>query len=383
MTLRESAPSTPAALDRGEEHAFGRFFLPGPTEVLPEVLAAMSRPMMGHRSAAMSELLGRVDPVLRDVFGTSRPVYVASSSATGLMEAAIRNGVRERALALVNGSFSARFGEIVTACGRWTETYQVPDGEAHDPTEVERRLRAGGFDAVTVVHSETSTAVLNPLPEIAAAVRAAEAATEGEILLLADGVTSVAGMEIDAEGWGVDFFLTGSQKAMALPPGLAFGTASERMLARAAGIPGRGRYFDLLEMDRFHARHQTPNTPALSLIYALEVQAQRIAEESVEGRAERHWAMARRCWEWTETEGARRGLSLVAPEGQRSPTVTAISVPEGRTPGEIVTGMKRLGWTIGSGYGALKERTIRIGHMGDHTVDGLNRVLDVLEEVLG
>lgn len=383
MTLRESAPSTAAAPDRGEEHAFGRFFLPGPTEVLPEVLAAMSRPMMGHRSAAMSELLGRVDPVLRDVFGTLRPVYVASSSATGLMEAAVRNGVRERALALVNGSFSARFGEIVAACGRQVETYQVPDGEAHDPEEVERRLRAGGFDAVTVVHSETSTAVLNPLPEIAAAVRAAEAATEGEILLLVDGVTSVAGMEIEAEAWGVDFFLTGSQKALALPPGLAFGTASERMLARAAGIPGRGRYFDLLEMDRFHAKHQTPNTPALSLIYALEVQAQRIAEETVAGRAARHWAMARRCWEWAETEGARRGLALVAPEGRRSPTVTAMSVPEGRTPGEIVAGMKRLGWTIGSGYGALKERTIRIGHMGDHTVDGLNRVLDVLEEVLG
>ncbi|HEX2203639.1 MAG TPA: aminotransferase class V-fold PLP-dependent enzyme [Longimicrobium sp.] len=362
---------------------FGRFWLPGPTEVLPEVLQAMTRPMIGHRGGEMSALLGEIDPVLRAVFGTSRPVYVSSSSATGLMEGSIRNGVRRRALSLVNGAFSERYRDLVADCGREVDTYLVEAGRCNEPDEVLRRLRAGGFDAVTVVHSETSTGVLNPLPEIAEAVHQAERETGDEVLLLVDGVTSVAGMAIEAEAWGVDFFLTGSQKALALPPGLACGTASARMMARAATLPGRGQYFDLLEFDRFHAKHQTPNTPALSLLYALQAQARRIAAESVELRAERHWAMARRSWAWVAEHGARWGLSLFAPEGCRSPTVTTIRV-EGKTPApEIVSALKQRGWTIGGGYGGLKETTIRIGHMGDHTVDGLEALLGEIGEVLG
>ncbi|MBW3630010.1 MAG: aminotransferase class V-fold PLP-dependent enzyme, partial [Gemmatimonadetes bacterium] len=222
---------------------FGRFFLPGPTEVRPEILAAMDRPMMGHRGKEMSALLGEIDPMLRRVFRTQRPVYVSSSSATGLMEAAVRNGVRRRALCLVNGAFSGRFRDLVTDCGREAETYAVEWGEAHSPEEVERRLRAGGFDSVTVVHSETSTGVLDPLAEISAAIRSAEQATGDEIFLLVDAVTSAGGEIVETDDWGLDFVLTGSQKAFALPPGLAFGCATQRMLKRAATLPGRGQYF--------------------------------------------------------------------------------------------------------------------------------------------
>ena len=361
---------------------FGRFWLPGPTEVRPEILEAMLRPMIGHRGEGMSHILEGVDPVLREVFGTSRPVYVSSSSATGLMEGSVRNGVRRRALSLVNGAFSLRYRDLVADCGREVETYEAAPGQYHDPDEVFDRLKAGGFDAVTVVHSETSTGVLNPLPAIANAVRRAEDQTGEEILLLVDGVTSVAGMRIEAEAWGVDFFLTGSQKALALPPGLALGTASERMMRRAETIPGRGQYFDLLEFDAFHRKHQTPNTPALSLIYALAEQARRIRAEGVEGRGARHWAMAERTWAWVEERGARWGMSLFAPEGCRSPTVTCIAVDGPVRAPEIVKRLKGRGWTIGGGYGPLKETTIRIGHMGDHTVSGLDALLGEIEEVL-
>ncbi|HEY7769441.1 alanine--glyoxylate aminotransferase family protein [Longimicrobium sp.] len=359
---------------------FGRFFLPGPTEVHPDVLAAMTRPLIGHRGAEMSSLLEACDPVLRSLFRTRRPVYVASSSATGLMEGAVRNGVRRRALSLVNGAFSERFAALVTDCGREGERYEVPLGEANQPDEVYQRLRAGGFDAVTVVHSETSTGVLNPLPEIAEAVRRAEAETGEEILLLVDGVTTVGGMLVEAEAWGLDFLLTGSQKAMALPPGLAFGTASERMMARAATIPGRGQYFDLLEYDAYWRKHQTPNTPAVSLLYALSEQCRRIGAEGVEARALRHWQMAERTWEWAQ---GRPGLSLFAAEGQRSPTVTTIRVDDGMPASRICTEMTARGWTLGTGYGKLKDLTFRIGHMGDHTMDELDALLAVLEEVLG
>src|SRR6185436_4696030 len=244
---------------------FGRFFLPGPTEVRPEVLQAMTRPVIGHRGSEMSRILAECDPVLRALFRTSRPVYVSSSSATGMMEGAVRNGIRRRALALVNGAFSQRFRDLVADCGREVETCEVPAGQCHDPDQVYAHLAGGGFDAVTVVHSETSTGVLDPLPAIADAVRRAEAERGEEILLLVDGVTSVGGSLVEAEGWGLDFLLTGSQKAMALPPGLAFACASERMMARAATIPGRGHYFDLLEFEKFWRKHQTPTTPAVSL----------------------------------------------------------------------------------------------------------------------
>lgn len=362
---------------------FGRFFLPGPTEVHPDVLRAMTRPVIGHRGGELAAILAEIDAPLRAVFGTRRPVYVATSSATGLMEAAVRNGVRRRALALVNGAFSARFRDLVAECGREVETYEVPWGAAHEPAEVERRLRRGGFDAVTVVHSETSTGVLNPLAGIAAAVRAAEAATGDEILLLVDGVTSVGGVRVEPERWGVDFLLTGSQKALALPPGLAFGTASERMLRRAATLPARGQYFDLPELDRYWREHQTPQTPAVSLIYALQEQLRRMAAEGIGARAERHLAMAARCREWTEQTGARWGLSLLAPPGRRSPTVTAIRVPPEHPGSTLAARLAERGYTIGAGYGILRNSTIRIGHMGEHTVNELDALLVQLEEVLG
>ncbi|MBA2244173.1 MAG: alanine--glyoxylate aminotransferase family protein [Gemmatimonadetes bacterium] len=361
---------------------FGRFFLPGPTELHPEVLAAMCRPVIGHRGKQIEALLRDADPRLRAVFRTSRPVYVATASATALMEAAVRNGVRRRALSLVNGAFSGRFRDLVRDCGREVETYEVPWGEAHEPEEVERGLRQGGFDAITVVHSETSTGALNPLAEIAAAVRAAERATGEEILVLVDGVTSVGGMLVEAEEWQLDFVLTGSQKAMALPPGLAFGSPSARMLQRAEGLPGRGHYLDLLEYDRYWQRHQTPTTPAVNLLFAMAEQLRRTEEEGIEARAQRHWRMAERCWGWADEVGAARGLQVLAPEGRRSPTVTALTVPADLPPRLLVARLKERGYTIGAGYGELKESTIRIGHMGDHSVAELDALLGELQEML-
>ncbi|CAN5241763.1 alanine--glyoxylate aminotransferase family protein [soil metagenome] len=363
---------------------FARFFLPGPTAVRPEVLQALARQPIGHRSAAATALLAGVEAPLREVFGTERPVYVATCSATGLMEAGVRCGVRRRALCLVNGAVSERFRDLVTACGRHAAEYAVPWGEAHDADEVERRLLADpGCDALTVVHSETSTGVLNPLREIAAAVRSVEERTGREILLLVDGVTSVGGARVRTDEWRLDWLLTGSQKALALPPGLAFGAASRRLLERAETLPERGSYFDLLEWDRYAANHQTPTTPAVNLLYALEEQLRYIAAEGIGARTARHTAMAARCAEWVEETGARWGLGVLAPPERRSPTVTALTVSgEGAAP-TLVRALAERGYTVGSGYGRLKGETFRIGHMGDHTVEELDDLLDALTEVLG
>lgn len=361
-----------------ERKEFGRFFLPGPTEVLPEVLEAQLRPMTGHRGKGMEELLAGVQPGLRAVFQTARPVYISASSSTGLMEAALRNGAMRRVLSLVNGAFAERFYRIALATGLEAEALEVDYGEVNTPEALAAALESGDFDAVTVVHSETSTGVLNPIHELAAVAHEA-----GDVVLLVDTVSGAAGAELHTDDWELDFTLTGSQKALALPPGLAFGVANERILERASRKPDRGIYFDLIEFDRFIRKNQTPNTPAISLLYALAAQMQRFEAEGMENRWARHADMAANVYAWVDyMRGDGFELRILAPEGYRSPTVTCIELPAPLTGPDVNRAMKERGYTITTGYGRLKEHFIRIGHMGDHTVAETERLLEVLEDVL-
>ena len=358
--------------------SFGRFFLPGPTEVRPEIMQAMLKPMIGHRGKEMEQLIERLQIGLKYVFRTERPVYISSSSATGLMEAAIRNGVRRRVLCLVNGAFSERFYRIAKACGVEADPLEVPLGDVNTPAALEKTLRRGIYDAVTVVHSETSTGVLNPIHELARVARAA-----GDVVLLVDSVSAMAGAPVETDAWRIDFMLTGSQKCFALPPGLAFATAQPNILERARTRHDRGSYFDLIEFDKNMQKNQTPNTPAVSLFYALDAQLQAIQRETIEARWARHEAMARRTYAWVD-ELRQRGLMLevLAPEGYRSPSVTCVKVPEGKSGAKISAEMKTRGYVIASGYGPLKDSTFRIGHMGDHSLDELDELLEVLSEIL-
>ena len=368
-----------AAVANAPKKGWGRFFLPGPTEVAPEVLEAQLKPMIGHRGAGIKALMEKLQVGLKDVFRTERTVFLSTSSATGFMEAAVRNGVRRKALALVNGAFSKRFGELVGSCGFEVEVMEVPWGQVHDPQAVRERLNKGGIDAITVVHSETSTGALNPIADIAQVARDAD-----DVVILVDSVTGIAGAEAWTDRWGLDFVLTGSQKALALPPGLAFGVASERMMERSKAAKGKGQYFDLMEFAKTQADNMTPTTPALSTMYALEVQLQRIAKETMEGRWARHAAMREATVKWVDRMRAEKGvdISVLAPEGFRSPTVTTVNMPAGKVSPPVVAAMKDRGFVIGGGYGKLKEPTFRIGHMGDHTVEGLEAVLEALEEVM-
>jgi len=361
------------------EPPFGRFFLPGPTEVRPEILEAQRAPMIGHRGTDAVRLMASLQTGLREVFATTRPVFVSTSSATGLMEAAVRNGAARRVLSLVNGAFSERFADIAEACGLEVDRLQVPWGSVHDPAAVAGAFLGGRYEAVTMVHSETSTGALNPIREIAAAVHGA-----GEALVLVDSVTGVGGAELHTDAWGLDFVLTGSQKALALPPGLAFGVASERMMACSRQMVRKGVYFDLLAFEENLAKMQTPNTPALSLMFAAQAQLEDIRAETMERRWARHAAMAELTWSWVERMAEERGVALrvLAPPDGRSPTVTAVEMPNGEGAPAVVKAVRERGWVIGGGYGALKERTFRIGHMGDHTVGQLQALLGTLEEVL-
>lgn len=357
----------------------GRFFLPGPTEVHPDVLAAQAQQMIGHRGPEIQTLMSAVVEGLKPVFLTERPVIVSTSSATGLMEAAVRNATSGgRVLCLVNGAFSGRFAEIARSNGSDVDQWDVEWGSVHDPAELAERLEENRYDAVTVSQSETSTGALQDLSAIADVAWAHE-----ETMLLVDSVTGIGGVETRTDDWRMEFVLTGSKKALALPPGLAFGVASERMMQRARSGSGRGWYFDLDRlMDQLESS-QTPATPAVTLLYALDVQLRRIHEEGMEARWARHLAMRDRTLAWIEEmKTAGVGIEVLAGEGNRSPTVTCVAMPGGEGSAAAVGEMRSRGWVIGGGYGRLAESTIRIGHMGDHTVDELDALLEVLGNVL-
>jgi aspartate aminotransferase-like enzyme len=356
----------------------GTFFLPGPTEVRPEVLQAMLQPMLPHRGPQFESLFASIQAGLKPVFRTERPVYVSSSSATGLMEAAIRCARPGPILCMVNGAFSERFANIAQSCGRDTH---IVGGDWHRPVPldyVDRELSARRYAAVTVVHSETSTGTLTSLPELAEVVHKHGAS------ILVDSVTGLAGAPVETDAWQLDFVLTGSQKALAMPPGLAFGVASERFIAEARQTRGRGLYFDLVEFEQYIHKNQTPNTPAISLLYAAAEQCDYMLAEGIEHRWARHAAMAERTQRFVGELREMTGepFCIYAPEGARSPTVTCMALSPRLNGDAIVKDVAKAGYVIGGGYGKLKPSTIRIGHMGDHTLEGVERVLGVVAEAV-
>src|SRR5688572_14244200 len=358
--------------------SFGKFFLPGPTEVKPDILATMTRPMISHRGSEIETMMTRIDERLQKVFRTTHPVFTVTSSATGLMEGGVRNAVRSKLLCLINGAFSKRFHKAALNSGISCDKLEVDFGSAHMPDMLADALKRDHYDVVSVVHSETSTGVLNPIKELTAVAHAS-----GDTVMVIDTVSSMAAAPIECAAWDLDYVLTGSQKALALPPGLAFCATNERIMERAKASKMRGLYFDLVEIHSSWTKHQSPNTPAVSLLYALDAQLEHMMSEGMEARWARHAAMAQRTWRWVdEQRAAGRDLRVLAPEGYRSPAVTCISAPAGRTGPQIVSAMKAKGFVITPGYGEAKDTMIRIGHMGEHTVEELDVLLDALNSVL-
>ena len=358
--------------------SFGKFFLPGPTEVKPEILATMTRPMISHRGSEIETMMTRIDERLQKVFRTTHPVFTVTSSATGLMEGGVRNAVKSRLLCLINGAFSKRFHKAAVNSGIPCDKLEIEFGQAHTPEMLADALKKADYDTVSVVHSETSTGVLNPIKELTEVAHAS-----GDVVMVIDTVSSMAAAPIECGAWDLDYVLTGSQKALALPPGLAFCTANERIMERAKASKMRGLYFDLVELHSSWTKHQSPNTPGVSLLYALDAQLEHMMSEGMEARWARHAAMAQRTWRWVdEQRAAGRDIHVLAPEGYRSPAVTCISAPAGRTGPQIVSAMKAKGFVITPGYGEAKDSMIRIGHMGEHTVEELDVLLDALNSVL-
>jgi aspartate aminotransferase-like enzyme len=357
---------------------FGTFFLPGPTEVREEIMAAMIQPMIPHRGPEFERLFESLQNAIRPVFLTERPVYISSSSATGMMEAAIRSAPSGRILCLVNGAFSERFAHIASMCARDVDRYEVAWGQVHAIRQLEERLSMRKYAAITVVHSETSTGALNDVRSIS------DCAHRHGAICLIDSVSGLGGAELRFDEWKLDYVLTGSQKALALPPGLSFGVASASFVDQANGTHDRGVYFDIVEMDAYARRNQTPSTPALTLFYALAAQLKSIAEEGLEARWARHRSMAARTQDWIAAISDETGKKLgnIAPLGSQSPTVSTIRLPQDLPAETFTAAVAKKGIVVGDGYGKLKNATFRIGHMGDHNMETLERCLAACSSVL-
>jgi aspartate aminotransferase-like enzyme len=282
--------------------------------------------------------------------------------------------VDKKVLSCVNGAFADRWYEVAVANGKDVEKLSAEWDQPIRPDLVADAVKGGGFEALTVVHNETSTGLQNPVKEITAAVRA----VAPETLILVDAVSSLAGARIEMDAWGLDMVLTSSQKCIALPPGLALGAVSDRAMRKAEKVENKGWYFDLVRMEKHRLKDSSPATPAMSLIFALDKQLDRILAEGLEARFTRHSAMAKRVQDWAD----EHDLSMYAPEGYRSQTVTTVKNDRGWDVSGINKFLLERGMRIANGYGALKNITFRIAHMGEIQMDDIEELLKAMEEYL-
>lgn len=350
-----------------------KLYIPGPVEVGLDVMQAMSAPLVGHRMKEYAAVHRRVTDNLKKLLNTTDPVFLSTSSAFGVMEGAVRNLVQKRCANFGNGAFSSKWHDVTRRCGIAADGFEAEWGQPITPEMVEQALSTGKYDAVTIVHNETSTGVLSPLAEIAAVVK-----KYPNVSFIVDTVSSMTAVPLDVTALGTDVCLAGVQKAFGLPPGLAVFAVSRRALAKAKTTPNRGYYFDFEEFETNDAKDNTPSTPCISLIYALDHQLQKMFAEGLENRYARHRQMAERTRAWVQAQG----FSLFPAKGYRSVTLTCAG-NDGRTDLEK---LKKLagerGYAIDNGYGKIKNKTFRIAHMADFTLADMEELFDLLEELL-
>ena len=351
-----------------------KLFIPGPTEVREEILQAMATPMIGHRSTAYADLHKSVEEKVKKLLNTEGRVMLFTSSSTGVMEGAVRNCVATKALHTLNGEFSRRWHEISKANGLPTDTLEVEPGKAITPDLVDARLAEGGFDTLCLTMNETSTGILSPIADIAKLVRA----KYPDVIILVDAVSCMAGVEIKNDEWGLDVILAGTQKCFALPPGFAVCTVSARAMARARTIPYRGYYFDFIENEKYAVKYNTPATPGISFLYALDKQMDAMFAEGLANRYARHLAMAEHCRAW-----AKQHFALYGDEAYASPTVTHITNTTGFDFSAMNKELGKRGAQVSDGYGPFKGKTFRIGHMGDLTLADVKWLTGEIDDILG
>ena len=349
----------------------------GPTPLPDAVREALARQMINHRGPEFAELTHDLVRRMQWAYQTKNEVLLLSCSGTGALEAAVVNTVSpgDRVLAVCIGVFGDRFATIAQAFGGQVTRLEAPWGCAADPDSVRQHLRENpGYKAVLFTANETSTGVLNPVRELAQAVR-----EESDALVLVDAISALGAVDIPVDEWGMDIVLTGSQKAWMLPPGLAMASVSQRAWQAVEACTSPRFYFDFRAYRKSQAKGQCPYTPPVGLFFALQVALQLMEAEGLKECFARHQRVA------AHTRGAvqRLGLRLFPQEGFWSPTVTAVSAPEGVDADEL-RGIMRTEYDVvtAGGQQSLKGKILRFGHMGSVTEAELDDAVRALEKAL-
>ena len=348
--------------------------IPGPTALPPTVREAGARQMINHRGPEFAAMLGRILDGMKPYFGTTSDIALITTAGTGGLEAAVVNTLSpgDRVLGVSIGSFGDRFAKIARTYGADVTKLDVEWGQAADPAVVREALQASGdWKAVLLTHNETSTAVMNPIPELAAVIREIAPDT----LILVDSVSGLGAVPFEMDAWGIDVVVTGSQKAWMAAPGLAMIAASDRAWTAMESATMPRVYLDLRAHRESHATGQTPFTPAIAVVYQVDEGLRLMAAEGADSVFARHEACA---------AAARAGLSalgfdLFADQRHASRTVTAAVVPEDLDWKAFNGEIKRRGLVLAGGQGVLTGKIFRVGHLGSVTLEEILGAMSVLE----
>ncbi len=348
-----------------------KLFIPGPVDVSEDVAAKMVEPMIGHRSREYAELHGSCVDGLKKILKTESNVFLGPMSSSGWMEAAVRNCVGRKALHVVNGAFSQRWHKMSVANGKDAEALEVAWGSAGKPGDVEDRLGSGDYDALFVTHNETSTGAMTPLEGFG------KLCADNDVIFCVDAVSSAAGVDIETDKLGIDVLVTGTQKAFAVAPGLAMTVVSERALEKSKNVPDRGYYFDYQVVLKKAEKDNTPSTPPIPQIRALDYQCGKILAEGLESRFKRHAEMAEYTQNWV-----RENWELYCEDWCLSNTVTCAKNTRGADLADLGKKLGERGYVFSNGYGKLKGEAFRVPHMGDRRLEEVKEYLDTIEDIL-
>jgi aspartate aminotransferase-like enzyme len=351
-----------------------KLFIPGPIEVKDDILNKMATPMIGHRSKDASNLQRDISNNLRKLFFTENEILLSTSSGSGLMEAAVRCCTKKRAAVFSIGSFGDRWHEMAVSNGINADLFKSESGSITTPDMVDEVLSTGKYDLITITHNETSTGVMNPIDEISKVIK-----KYPEVIFCVDTVSSAGGVKIETDKLGIDICITSSQKALGLPPGLSICTISERAVEKARTIKNRGYYLDLVQLyDTIKKKdYQYPSTPNLSLMFALSYQLELIMKEGLDNRFNRHLTMAEYTRNW-----AKENFALFPDEKYASVTLTTVKNISNISVKKLIEELGKRGFAISNGYGDLKEKTFRIAHMADLTLEDIKELLLNIDDIL-
>jgi aspartate aminotransferase-like enzyme len=355
-----------------------KLHIPGPVEVSDKTFKAFCSPMIGHRGQGYKDLYAKIQPQLQTLLSTKQLAFLSTSSAWGVMEGAIRNLVRKKVLNCMCGAFSDKWFDVSKKCGKEAEALQVDWGSPIRPEQVDAKLATGAFDALTLIHNETSTGVMSPLTEIAALKK-----KYPEVMFIVDSVSSMTAVPMKFDELGIDVLLAGTQKAWAMPPGFAVFVCSPAALAKAATMKDRGYYFDFVEFQKNAEQSMTPSTPSISHTYALSSKLDEFFAEGLEARYARHKQTNQMTRDWA----AKHGFGLFPEKGYESITLTCVNNgarPGGRTVdvAKLQKLAKEQGFLIDGGYGKIKGSTFRISNMGDETAATMGQLFSTLDKAI-